>query len=139
MKVLERLSFSAKFALLGLLALVLIAVPSTLYVLGALHSGRQADREEQGVVPVQALLRLVALTQQHRGLAATVLGGDSTLQQARLAKQAELQRAFEASEQALRAAEVGADLISAWRQVREQWQELSEQIGQGSIDARQSM
>ena len=139
MKVLERLSFSAKFALLGLLALVLIAVPSTLYVLGALHSGRQADREEQGVVPVQALLRLVALTQQHRGLATIVLGGDDSLQQARLAKQTELQRAFEASEQALRAAEVGPDLISAWRQVREQWQELSEQVGQGSIDARQSM
>ncbi len=139
MIVLERLSFSGKFVLLGLLALVLIAVPSSLYVLGALHSGQQADREVQGIAPVQALLRLVALTQQHRGLATIVLGGDDRLQQARLAKQAELQRAFEASEQALHAAGVEPELLAAWRQVREQWQALAEQIGQGSIKARQSM
>jgi methyl-accepting chemotaxis protein len=139
MKALERLSFSGKFVLLGLLALVLIAVPSSLYVLGALHSGQQADREVQGIAPVQALLHLVALTQQHRGLATIVLGGDDSLQQARLAKQAELQRAFEASEQALHAAGVEPELLTAWRQVREQWQALSEQIGQGSIKPRQSM
>nr|WP_298117604.1 methyl-accepting chemotaxis protein [uncultured Pseudomonas sp.] len=139
MIVLERLSFSGKFVLLGLLALMLIAVPSSLYVLGALHSGQQADREVQGIAPVQALLRLVALTQQHRGLATIVLGGDDRLQQARLAKQAELQRAFEASEQALHAAGVEPELLAAWRQVREQWQALAEQIGQGSIKARQSM
>ena len=139
MIVIERLSFSGKFVLLGLLALVLIAVPSSLYVLGALHSGQQADREVQGIAPVQGLLRLVALTQQHRGLATIVLGGDDRLQQARLAKQAELQRAFEASEQALHAAGVEPELLAAWRQVREQWQALAEQIGQGSIKARQSM
>jgi methyl-accepting chemotaxis protein len=139
MIVLERLSFSGKFVLLGLLALVLIAVPSSLYVLGALRSGQQADREVQGIAPVQALLRLVALTQQHRGLATIVLGGDDRLQQARLAKQAELERAFEASEQALHAAGVEPELLAAWRQVREQWQALAEQIGQGSIKARQSL
>lgn len=139
MKALERLSFSGKFGLLGVLALVLIVVPTILYVLGALNSGRQAERELRGIAPVQALLQVVALTQQHRGLAATTLGGDSGLQQARQAKQAELQRAFEASEQRLRAAEVEADLLNDWRQVREQWQALSEEIAQGNLKARQSM
>lgn len=139
MKALERLSFSGKFVLLGVLALALIVVPTILYVLGALNSGRQAERELRGIAPVQALLEVVALTQQHQSLATTVLGGDSSLQQARLAKQSELQRSFEASEQTLRAAEVEADLLSAWQQVREQWQALSEEIGQGTIKARQSM
>mgnify|MGYP006178133277 CR=1 FL=1 len=139
MKALERLSFSGKFVLLGVLALTLIVVPTILYVLGALSSGRQAERELHGIAPVQALLHLVALTQQHQNLATTVLGGDSSLQQARLAKQAELQRSFEASEQTLRTAEVEADLLTALQQVREQWQALSEEIDQGSIKARQSM
>ncbi|UVL82054.1 methyl-accepting chemotaxis protein [Pseudomonas sp. B21-028] len=139
MKVLERLSFSTKFALLGLLVLALIAVPSTLYVLGALQTGRQADREVQGLPSVQALLHLVALTQQHRDLATTVLGGDGTLQQARLAKQAEVQRAFEASELTLQAAGLDPDLLAAWRKVREQWQALSVQIDQGTVKARQSL
>ncbi len=139
MSVLERLSFSGKFVLLGVLALVLIAVPTILYVLGALNSGRQAERELRGIAPVQALLHLVALTQQHRAMATTILGGDSSLQQARLAKQAELQRSFEASEQTLRAAGVEADLLTDWQRMREQWHALSEEIGEGSIKARQSM
>jgi hypothetical protein len=139
MKALERLSFSGKFVLLGVLALALIVVPTILYVLGALYSGRQAERELRGVAPVQALLHVVALTQQHRGLATTVLAGDGSLQQARLAKQTEVQRSFEASEQALRAAEVDADLLSDWQQVREQWRALSEEVSQGTIKARQGM
>lgn len=139
MKALERLSFSTKFVLLGLLVISLIAVPSTLYVLGALQTGRQADREVQGLAPVQALLRLVALTQQHRDLAAAVLGGADALQRTRQVKQAELQRAFETSEQALHAAEVKPEIFTAWRQVREQWQALSEQVEQGSVKARQSL
>ena len=81
MKALERLSFSGKFVLLGVLALVLIVVPTILYVLGALDSGRQAERELRGIAPVQALSHLVALTQQHRGMANIILGGDSSLQQ----------------------------------------------------------
>ncbi|WP_372719926.1 nitrate- and nitrite sensing domain-containing protein, partial [Immundisolibacter sp.] len=139
MKALERISFSGKFVLLGVLALALVVVPTILYVLGALNSGRQAERELRGIAPVQALLDVVALTQQHRALATIVLGGDSSLQQARLAKQAELQRSFEACEQTLRAAEVEADLLTALQQVREQWRALFEEIGQGSIKARQSM
>lgn len=139
MKALERLSFPTKFVLLGLLVITLIAVPSTLYVLGALQTGRQADREVQGLAPVQALLRLVALTQQHRDLAAVVLGGIDALQQNRQVKQAELQRAFEACEQALQAAEVKPEILTEWHQVREQWQALSEQVDQGTIKARQSL
>ncbi|MEW5621929.1 methyl-accepting chemotaxis protein [Pseudomonas putida] len=139
MKALERLSFSTKFVLLGLLVIILITVPSTLYVLGALQTGRQADREVHGLVPVQALLRLVSLTQQHRDLAAAVLAGADALQPTRQVKRAELQRAFAASELALQVAEVKPELLTAWRQVRDQWQTLSDQVDQGTIKARQSL
>lgn len=139
MKAMECLSFSAKFVLLGALAFTLVLVPTTLYLVGALKSGHQAERELQGVVPVQTLLQLVALTQQHRDLTASMLGDDSSLQQARQAKQAELQRAFEASERALHAADVDADLLAAWQQVREQWRTFSGKIGQGDLGARQSL
>jgi len=139
MNALQRLSFSGKFVLLGALALGLVLVPTTLYLLDALKSGRQAERELRGVAPVRALLQLVALTQQHRDLSASLLGGDASLQSARQAKQAELQRAFEASEQALQAADVGADLLAAWQQLREQWLALSAQLEQGDLGARQNL
>ncbi|WP_330114007.1 methyl-accepting chemotaxis protein [Pseudomonas sp. JS3066] len=121
------------------MAFTLVLVPTTLYLVGALKSGHQAERELQGVVPVQMLLQLVALTQQHRDLTASILGGDSSLRQARQDKQTELQRAFEASEQALHAADVKADLLAAWQQVSEQWRALSEKIGKGDLGARQSL
>gem|GEM_PF-154932 len=139
MKALEHLSFSIKFVMLGLLVITLIAVPSTLYVLGALQTGRQADREVQGLVPVQALLRLVSLSQQHRDLTAAVLGGADSLHPTLQVNRAELQRAFDASELALQAAEVEPELLTAWRQVREQWQALSEQVDEGTVKARQSL
>ncbi|WPC06171.1 methyl-accepting chemotaxis protein [Pseudomonas benzenivorans] len=139
MNVLQRLSFTGKFVLLGTLALGLILVPTSLYLLDTLKSGRQAERELRGVAPVRALLQLVALTQQHRDLSASLLGGDASLQAARQAKQAELQRAFEAGEQALHAADVGADLLATWQQLGEQWRELSAQLEQGELGARQSL
>ena len=67
MTALDRLSLSAKFILLGLLALSLIAAPTALYVLGTLAHDRQAVQEARGLAPVQALLQLIRLTQQHRG------------------------------------------------------------------------
>lgn len=139
MKALDRLSFAGKFALLGLLAVGLIAVPTTLYVLAALESGRQTNQELRGIAPVQQLLRAVELTQRHRDLASAVLGGEGDLKTARQDAQAELERAFKASEQALLAAQVEPDLLSAWSKVREQWNALSKEVGQGTLQARQSL
>ncbi len=139
MKSLDRLNFSGKFALLGSLALGLIAVPTVLYVLAALESGRQTNQELRGIAPVQQLLRTVELTQRHRDLASAVLGGAGDLETARQGAQAELEQAFEASERALLAAGVKPDLLTAWNKVREQWHALSKELGQRTIQARQSL
>lgn len=139
MKALERLSFAGKFALLGSLAVTLITIPTGLYVLGAYHNSRQTNQELRGIRPVQALLELIHLTQQHRDLASVVLTGNRDFNKARSDKQAEVDRAIEATEQVLQEAQVAPSLLAAWRQARQQWQALAGQVDQTAIKGSQSL
>nr|WP_298165049.1 methyl-accepting chemotaxis protein [uncultured Pseudomonas sp.] len=139
MKALDRLSLPGKFVLLGLLALALIAAPTALYVLGTLAHDRQATQESRGLAPVQELLQLIRLTQQHRGLSAAVLGGNRTLDKTRQDTQAEVERAFEHTERALREGQTAAEILASWQQLHRQWRELASQVGLGAIDTPQSM
>lgn len=139
MKVLERLTFAGKFALLGSLAVTLITLPTGLYVLGAYHNSRQTNQELRGIRPVQALLELIQLTQQHRDLASVVLTGNRDFNKARSDKQAEVDRAVEATEQVLQEAQIAPSLLAAWRQARQQWQALAGQVDQAAIKGSQSL
>ena len=138
MEVLDRLSLSGKFILLGLLVLILIATPATLYVLGSLEYARQATQEARGMQSIRELLQLIQLTQQHRELSSSLLGGQQTLRKDRQSKQAEVSRAFEQTGQALDEAHAPPKIMAAWRQAQQQWQELAREVGQASIDSPQS-
>ena len=139
MELIDRLSLPGKFVLLALLALTLIAVPTSLYVLSTVEQSRQAQQEARGMPPVMQLLEVVQLTQQHRGLASTVLGGQPNMRKARRSKQAEVEAAFGKTEQSLQAAEAPAETLAAWRQVHQQWQALAQQVDQAMIDAERSL
>ena len=84
------LKIRSRFALLGLVGLIMTAIPMALYVNAAWSELRKAQIESQGVAPAKALLRVIQLTQQHRGLSALVLGGNTASQDARAKKQAEI-------------------------------------------------
>lgn len=139
MKMLERLSLPGKFSLLALLCLALIAAPTYLYVLGALDQSRQAVQESRGMQPVQGMLHLIQLTQQHSGLSSAVLGGNAALSGARQSKQAEVERAFQQTERDLREARVPDAVLDSMQQAHRQWGELSGQISLAAVDGTQSM
>lgn len=139
MKVLESLSLPGKFSLLGLLCLALIAAPTSLYVLGALSESRQAVQESHGIQPVQELIRLVQLIQQHSGLSSAVLGGNGALHGQRQDKQAEVEREFEQTERELREAAVPPAILDALQQARRQWVEMASQISTAAVDGSRSM
>lgn len=139
MKALERLSLPGKFSLLAVLCLALIAAPTSLYVLGALSQSRQAVQESRGMQPVQELLQLIQLTQQHSGLSSAVLGGNRALLETRQRKQAEVEREFEQTERALRESQVPSSILDSLRQVHQQWRELANKISQAAVDGPQSL
>jgi hypothetical protein len=76
---LARLKLSHKFFVLGLIALLITALPTALYVQRTWQEIHTAERELLGMGPAVAMQKLVQLTQQHRGLAAGALGGNEAL------------------------------------------------------------
>ena len=72
----------------------MLAVPSAVIVSASLVKLSVANLELSGIQPARDTLALIQLTQQHRGLSATLLGGKDSLAAARLAKQAEVGHAM---------------------------------------------
>ena len=115
-----------KLLFLGLIAGVLCAVPTYLYVRGALKEIREALIEVQGLAPAAELVRLMQPLQNHRGLAAAVLSGDRALVSLRAVKEKEVTEAFVK----LRAAvpPSAAPLIKQLDTVEAEWKSLSTAI-----------
>lgn len=81
---------------LGLTCFTLVAVPLTMYMLQNGRTLQSVSLKRVGIAPLKALLRMVQLLQQHRGLSAGVLGGSTTLEAQRAAKQTETAQAVKA-------------------------------------------
>ena len=77
---LNRLLLWHKFALMGLFSFILIATPLILFVNEANKSIDAAEAKVQGLVPSRAVLKVVILLQQHRGLSARALAGNDAAQ-----------------------------------------------------------
>src|SRR5450830_1436963 len=84
-----------KFALLGIVGIGLFGVPTALYIISAETLIAQKNLEIQGVQPARLLLRTLQLMQQHRGMSAVMLGGNSGIAAQRLAKAQEVDKAFQ--------------------------------------------
>jgi methyl-accepting chemotaxis protein len=126
-----------RFVLFGAIALVLAALPTTLFVLEASRSVQAAQRESEGVSPIKAVLRAMQLTQQHRGLTAMMLNGNTEAEHKRAAKQKETDAAYEwvaSAASGLRR----EDSIAAWQAGTQEWAILREKAATKSLTAPES-
>ncbi|WDZ97197.1 methyl-accepting chemotaxis protein [Herbaspirillum sp. WKF16] len=116
-----------KFALLGLLGVILFGVPTALFVSGTEAVITSKKLEIAGVEPVRRLLRSVQLIQQHRGMSAVLLSGDESVAAARQAKAGEVDQALQALDEGLAAVQKDEPRVAqalraqkdAWIQVRD--------------------
>jgi methyl-accepting chemotaxis protein len=97
MRFLDRMDVAKRFVLLGVIGLVLCLIPATLQVRAAWQVMDTSSLEAQGIAPAKSLLKVIQLTQQHRGLTALSLGGQAAQEASRAAKQQEVDRAVEAA------------------------------------------
>lgn len=131
------LSFRSKFLILFLLAILLVSAPLALTIGAALETASSARQEARGIAPARALLKVVRLTQQHRGLAANVLSGNQALKAQREAKQVELNAALADAVEAVRSfGEAGAN--SAMSGIDKDWAALRGAVSSESIKAPES-
>ncbi len=122
---------SQRLGVLGLIGIVLCAVPTWLYVAKTVETIGVSRLEADGPAAVNSLLRLMQVTQQHRGLSAAMLGGNAGLAAQRDAKQMEV-------EQVLRAVRDGlpgdvAKVKKAIDAVERDWQSLAAAVSGKSL------
>ncbi|HSW06414.1 methyl-accepting chemotaxis protein [Aquabacterium sp.] len=122
-----------KFAWVAVLAIGMSVLPATMNVRERLQVIDAAQAEAAGVAPAGALLKLLRLTQQHRGLSATMLAGQSAAAPKREAKASEVSAALD---QALAA--LGAfgrpQLAAQMTTLRDDWQALAAAVSGKSVD-----
>ena len=123
----HRLRLSHKFGLLALLGALMLAPPMTYYLVDAEAELASTRQEVAGLQPSAALLKLIRLTQQHRGLTATVLGGKAEAEGQRAERQREVDQAL-GEFAALAAGIEDPKFAEGWQQVQQQWKTLSAQV-----------
>ncbi|MCV2438657.1 methyl-accepting chemotaxis protein [Paucibacter sp. DJ2R-2] len=87
-------SMARKFVLIGALAFCMTAVPTWIAIKSHSEDIAMADAEARGLAPAGDMLRLVRLTQQHRGITALALSGKPDAAKNRSLKQAEVELAL---------------------------------------------
>ncbi len=136
-KLIDDLRLSRKFLLVGVLALVMLAVPLGLVLSTGLASLSRSATALSGVAPAVAVAQEIQLMQQHRAQAANVLSGNEAARAPREALQA---RSIEAMQAQLSAAQAygNAPIEQRVRKMQSDWAQLTQAVGQRSIDTAES-
>jgi len=136
--ILRQLRLWQKFAVLGVIGATLCLIPLTQVWHDANDKIDVAHAELSGLAPLKLAITLQRKLQDHRGLAAMELAGDSTAAPRRQAGEAEVRTAFDALSQSLQAAGYPhAD--RAMSQARGRWDQLANALGAHALSADQSM
>ncbi|HRK37767.1 MAG TPA: methyl-accepting chemotaxis protein [Burkholderiaceae bacterium] len=138
MSLLDQLSLSRKFVILGLIALLMIAVPTAIHVTKSFEEVRVAKLEAQGMPPLMALQKVIQFAQQHRGLSSGVLSGNAAMKDRRLVVKASVDKAVAEMNAQLDQAGASAALKSQWSQRQERWQALEQGVSGGQLTAADS-
>ena len=125
-----------KLLILGLIALVLCALPTYLYVRGANKEIREALIEIRGLAPAAELVRLMQPLQSHRGLAAAALSGDQALVSQRLIREKEITAAFVKVRTAMPAS--ATPLLALLDKVEAEWKSLAVAIKDPAFPVEES-
>ncbi len=132
---LDQLAFWKKFCLLGCLALVAAAIPSALYLREMGSAIQISALEARGIAPEGALLHLLRLAQQHRGLSARMLSGDATAATPRQSRQAEVDQAVTSLDVMIEKDAAAPETSELWAQIRQEWKDLGPAVASRAVDA----
>ena len=128
MSLLHRLNLGHKFLVLGLIALLMVALPSGLYFKRAFSDVNVAQREVKGGRVLVVLNKVIQLTQTHRGMSAGMLSGNEALAARRPALRDDLVKAMNAVDAAFKEAGVSPRTQTHWNELRQSWVTLEQSV-----------
>ncbi len=138
MSFLHRISLAQKFMILGLIALVMQAIPTSLYFRTSAAELEFVIREDMGIQAVAALNRIVQYTQTHRGISAGTLNGNEALAALRPDMRDKVEKAMTELDAGLKSSEAGDKTIAAWSTVRQTWTALEGDVANKKITSAES-
>ena len=134
----HRLSLIQKFMILGIISLVIAAIPAALYFSNTFKQQEKATLEERGSAPLIALNKVIQLTQTHRGMSAGMLNGNETFAARRPAIKDKLVQALDAADSQFKEAGVSAARLGHWQTLRQTWSALEQSVAGKQIKAAES-
>ena len=137
-KLITQLKVGQRFAVLGMIALLLASLPTALFVREAWQTLQARKHEAQGIVPSKAILKVIQLTQQHRGMTAVVLSGEAAMEPKRAAKQQEAEQAFQTLSGIVSTQLHTSAARDAWQTALKNWVSLSSKVASGSVSKAES-
>jgi len=132
------MKLTSKFLILGLIALVMVAIPSALYFQRAVAEIDDAQRELRGTPTLLAINKVIQYSQVHRGMSASMLSGNEALAARRPALRDKLNAAMNDLDTQLRASDAPAALQNRWADIRRSWVELEQGVASRSLDTPKS-
>lgn len=127
-----------KLLAMGVLGIVLVAVPTVFYLRHALHQIDIAQQEQRAIDPSKALLRVMQLTQQHRALSAGILSGNTAFVAAREKKAEEVNQALTAMAAYVQNNADDASGTELWNNGTKNWQAILSGMASKSLSPQQS-
>ncbi len=117
----NRLRFTQKFGLMGLLmAIAIVVLVGSLY--RALDSNIKSSRAElQGIGVIKPTQKLIQFLQQHRGMSQGVLAGNAAMKEKRDAKEKDIVGGIKAIEAVASPALVGS---KRWQEILAEWKQI---------------
>ncbi len=138
MSLLDRLSLTRKLMLLGIMAVVAVLIPTSLYVKNVIADVTFAVRETEGIEPTQALHQVIRYTQQHRGISAGMLGGNEALGAKRPEVRDATLKAMAELDSQLASSRAPSSLMSQWSEHKQRWAKLEANVSSRQLKVSES-
>ncbi len=134
---LNRLRLWQKFLLLGIFVAIAVLLPYVQTLRTSQESIDFAQKKLSGLASADAMVKVIQLTQQHRGLSASVLGGVVADANARAVKEKEVNVAL-ASVDAVIAGDERAALRKRFAALKQEWKALADSTTTNTTDIRKN-
>ncbi|CAH1210903.1 putative Histidine kinase [Candidatus Nitrotoga sp. BS] len=135
---LHQISLAHKFFMLGILAGLMILVPTGLYFQQKNADLAFIQRELIALDSVDEFFRVMQLMQTHRGMAAGALAGEHMLAAQRLLLRDSVLTAIEVFDSVLRQKGASTALVSHLERLRQRWIALEQEVSGNQLKAAQS-
>jgi methyl-accepting chemotaxis protein len=132
--IIDNLSLNVKLMILAIIALVAIAVPTGIYVISATQSIKNTELEMKGFVASDEFANTLKTLQQHRGIAAGVLSGNTERAAELSVKSAEVDKALSMLAQSLKPLE-SAEINDKIKSLAADWSVVKNSVNSKTIDA----